>query len=35
MLINHSFQVDQPIDQVWNFFDDVPLSDDFGVVPTM
>ena len=25
MLINHSFQVDQPIDQVWNFFDDVPL----------
>ncbi len=25
MLINHSFQVDQPIDQVWSFFDDVPL----------
>ena len=25
MLINHSFQIDQPIDQVWNFFDNVPL----------
>ena len=25
MLINHSFQIDQPVDQVWNFFDNVPL----------
>lgn len=25
MLINQSFQVDQPVDQVWKFFDDIPL----------
>jgi carbon monoxide dehydrogenase subunit G len=25
MLINHSFQIGQPVDQVWNFFDNVPL----------
>lgn len=25
MLINQSFQIDQPVDQVWKFFDDIPL----------
>lgn len=25
MLINKSFDIDQPIDQVWKFFDDIPL----------
>ena len=25
MIINQSFEIDQPIDSVWKFFDDVPL----------
>lgn len=25
MLINQSFDIDQPVEQVWNFFDDIPL----------
>ncbi|MFM1917713.1 MAG: hypothetical protein RJB01_1228 [Actinomycetota bacterium] len=25
MLINQSFDVNQPVDQVWSFFDDIPL----------
>lgn len=25
MLINQSFDIDQPVDQVWKFFDDIPL----------
>lgn len=25
MLINKTFDIDQPIDQVWKFFDDIPL----------
>ena len=25
MLINQSFDIDQPVDQVWKFFYDIPL----------
>ncbi|MBM3668955.1 MAG: carbon monoxide dehydrogenase, partial [Actinobacteria bacterium] len=25
MLITQTFDIDQPVDQVWKFFDDIPL----------